>query len=131
MSDFDPNLNNEAPVQEEAPAEEKPSYTPASFEKRVSAWMGIAYALLIMFAVTFAIFTGGKALNGTFPLFLVPVCIAAAVITVYRYCTGEAMYNGTLITTILIVLICVAVAAFGLVLGVPALIEAFRAARVR
>ena len=127
MSEFDPNLENE---QQDA-QEEKPSYTPASFEKRVTAWMGIAYVLLIMFAVTFAIFTGGKALNGTFPLFLFPVCIAAAVITVYRYCKGQAMYNGTLLTTILIVVICLAVAAFGLVTGIPPLVDAIRAARVR
>ena len=127
MSEFDPNIENE----QQDMQEEKPSFTPASFEKRVSAWMGIAYMLLIMFAITFAIFTGGKALNGTFPLFLVPVTIAAAVITVYRYCKGQAMYNGTLVTTILIVIICVAVAAFGLVLGVPPLVDAIRAAAVR
>lgn len=127
MSEFDPNVNTE---QEEV-QEEKPSYTPASFEKRVCAWMGIVYVLLILFAVTFAIFTGGKALNGTFPLFLFPVCIAAAVITVYRYCKGQGMYNGTLLTTVLLVVICIAVAAFGLVTGIPPLVDAIRAARVR
>ena len=127
MSEFDPNVNT---GQEEV-QEEQSSYTPATFEKRVCAWMGIAYMLLIMFAVTFAIFTGGKALNGTFPLFLFPVCIAAAVITIYRYCKGQAMYNGTLLTTILIVVICLAVAAFGLMTGIPPLADAIRAARVR
>ena len=127
MSEFDPNVNS---GQEEV-QEEKPSYTPAGFEKRVSAWMGIAYVLLILFAVTFSIYTGGKTLPGTFPLFLVPVTIAAAVITVYRYCKGQAMYNGTLLTTILLVIICVAVAAFGLVMGVPALVDAIRAAAAR
>ena len=130
MSELDPNLNSETPEQE-SPAEEKPSYTPATFEKRVTAWMGIGYVLIIMFAITFAIFTGGKTLAGAFPLFLVPVCIAAAVITVYRYCKGEAMYNGTLMTTVLIVVICIAVAGFGVAMAVPAVADAFRAARVR
>ena len=68
MSDFDPNQNTEQ--------QESQPYTPASFEKRTAAWMGIAYMLLIMFAVTVSIFTGGKTLPGTFPLFLVPVAVA-------------------------------------------------------
>ena len=36
------------------------SYTPASFEKRTAAWMGVAYMVMVLFTITFAIFTGGK-----------------------------------------------------------------------
>ena len=40
----------------DCPAE---GYTPASFEKRAAAWMGIAYVLMILFVINFAIYTGG------------------------------------------------------------------------
>ena len=125
MSEFDPNVNSE----QEQVQEETPSYTPAGFEKRVAAWMGIAYVLLIMFAVTFSIYTGGKMLAGTFPLFLVPVSVAAGINTVYRLCKKEL--SGGVVTAVIIVIICLAAAVFGLLLGVPALGEAIRAARVR
>ena len=32
---------------------QQPSYTPASFEKRTAAWMGIAYVLMLLFLITF------------------------------------------------------------------------------
>lgn len=35
-------------------------FVPASFEKRTAAWMGIAYALMFLFVVDFAIYTGGR-----------------------------------------------------------------------
>ena len=38
-------------------------YTPASFEKRAAAWMGIAYVLMILFVINFAIYTGGRELR--------------------------------------------------------------------
>ena len=123
MSEFDPNVNSEQPEQE------KPPFTPAGFEKRVAAWMGIAYVLLIMFAVTFSIYTGGKTLPGTFPLFLVPVAVAAIVVAVYRQAKGTA--PGGIVLTVVIVIVCVAAAALGLMLGVPALADGVRAARVR
>ena len=113
MSDFDPNQNTEQ--------QESQPYTPASFEKRTAAWMGIAYMLLIMFAVTFSIFTGGKTLPGTFPLFLVPVAVAAMVVSIYRQRKGTA--PGGLALTIIIVIICVAAIVLGLLMGVPALVS--------
>ena len=35
--------------------EQQPSYTPASFEKRTAAWMGIAYVLMLLFLITFSL----------------------------------------------------------------------------
>ena len=57
--------------------EEREGWTPASFEKRAAAWMGIAYVLMVLFVINFAIYTGGRQLPGTFPLFLVPVGLVA------------------------------------------------------
>ena len=96
------------------------SYTPASFEKRTAAWMGVAYMVMVLFTITFAIFTGGKELPGTFPLFLVP----AAVIAIYRQRKGTAL--GGLPGTVIIVLLCAAALLLGLWLGVPALIHALQ-----
>ena len=116
MPDFDPNLDEAQ--------EDRSSYTPASFEKRTAAWMGIAYVLMMLFVVTYAIFTGGRPLAGTFPLFLVPAAVGAGVIAVYRQRKGTA--PGGLPLTILLVAICICAAAFGLLLGVPALVTALQ-----
>lgn len=99
------------------------SYTPASFEKRAAAWMGIVYVLMTSFVVTFAIYTGGRELPGTFPLFLVPVSATLAVVLVRRMklrtCPG-GMAGGAIG-----LLLCAAGALAGLILGVPALLAAF------
>ena len=99
-------------------------YTPASFEKRTAAWMGIAYALMLLFVVDFAIYTGGRELPGTFPLFLVPVSVALAVITARRMklktCPGGAAGG------IFALSLCAAGVLFGLVLGAPALLAALQ-----
>jgi 4-hydroxybenzoate polyprenyltransferase len=98
------------------------SYVPASFEKRTAAWMGVAYAVMVLFIITFAIFTGGKELPGTFPLFLIPVSVALAVITVYRQRKGTA--PGGLVTTVVVLICCALGVVVGLALGVPALAAA-------
>ena len=63
-------------------------YTPASFEKRAAAWMGIVYTLMMGFVITFALYTGGRELPGTFPLFLVPVSVTLAVVLIRRMKLG-------------------------------------------
>ena len=113
MSEQNPNSNTEQ--------QENQPFTPAGFEKRIAAWMGIVYILLIMFAVTFSIFTGGKTLPGTFPLFLVPVAAASIVVTIYRQVKGLA--RGGLVVTILVCVVCVAAILLGLFMGVPALVS--------
>ena len=117
MPDMDPNKT------ESPDSGQQPSYTPASFEKRVAAWMGIAYALMFFFIITFSMYRPNSSLAGTFPLFLVPVGVAAAIVTIYRQVKGTA--PGGLATTIVVVAICAVVTAIGLWLGVPVLILAF------
>lgn len=95
-------------------------YTPASFEKRTAAWMGIAYALMLCFIINYAIYTGGRELPGTFPLFLVPVSVALAVITIRRIKLGTC--PGGTGGGILAVVLCAAGVVLGLLLGVPALL---------
>ena len=107
------------------PPQEEPGYTPASFEKRTAAWMGIVYVLMLLFLITFYIFTG-KEMPGTFPLFLVPVAGAGIVIAVYRQRKGTA--PGGIVLTVIIVLLCVAAIVLGLLLGGPALVHAIQTA---
>lgn len=100
-----------------------PGYTPASFEKRIAAWMGIAYVLMVLFIFNFAIYTGGRELPGTFPLFLVPVSVALAVVLIHRIKT-KTVPGGTP-GAILGLIASIAGVFFGLVFGVPALLSAF------
>ena len=105
--------------------EQQSSYTPASFEKRTAAWMGIAYVLMLLFLITFYIFTG-KEVPGTFPLFLIPVAAAGIVIAVYRQRKGTA--PGGIVLTVIILILCAAAIVLGLLLGGPALIHAIQTA---
>ena len=112
MPESNPNLNPET-------REEKPPYTPASFEKRTAAWMGVAYMVMLVLIMTFSIATGGQPLTGTFPLLLVPAATAGLVIVFHRGKTGAA----GLAVTLVMGLICVCALVLGLVLGLPALIH--------
>ena len=97
-------------------------YTPASFEKRTAAWMGIAYAVMLFFVINFAIYTGGRELPGTFPLFLAPVSAALAVILIRRMKLHTA--PGGTAGGVLGLVMCAAGLIVGLALGVPALLAA-------
>lgn len=98
-------------------------YVPASFEKRAAAWMGIVYVLMFLFILNFMLFTGGRELPGTFPLFLVPVSVTLAIIILHRMKTREL--PGGMAGGAPVLIACAAGAVIGLVLGVPALLAAF------
>ena len=101
----------------------KEGYSPASFEKRAAAWMGIVYMLMLLFILNFTLYTGGKQLPGTFPLFLVPVCVTLAVVIIHRLKSGAL--PGGRAGGVLALIGCAAGTALGLAMGVPALIAAF------
>lgn len=99
-----------------------PGYTPASFEKRAAAWMGIAYVLMLLFVINFTIYTGGRDLPGTFPLFLVPVSVALAVVLIHRI-KSKAVPGGVA-GAVLGLTASAAGIFFGLAFGLPALLAA-------
>lgn len=103
--------------------QEREDYTPSSFEKRAAAWMGVAYVLMLLFILNFTLFTGGRQLPGTFPLFLVPVSTALAAVLVHRMRSGQAPCGTA--GAALGLAACAAGLLFGLALGIPALIAAF------
>ena len=102
----------------------KESYSPASFEKRAAAWMGVVYVLMLLFILNFTLFTGGRELPGTFPLFLVPVCVTLAVVIIHRL-RASRLPAVTAAGAVLMLVLCAAGTLLGLALGVPALIAAF------
>ena len=107
----------------QANRQQEGGYTPASFEKRAAAWMGIAYTVMMCFVINYAIYTGGRDLPGTFPLFLVPVSVALAVILIRRmklHTSPGGTAGGVLGLTL-----CTAGLVLGLALGAPALLAAF------
>lgn len=104
---------------------QQPAFTPASFEKRAAAWMGLAYVLMVLFVITFSIYTG-KNLPGAFPLFLLPVAVAGMVLAIHRQRKGTA--PGGMPLTVIIVLLCLAAIVLGLLLGVPAVVHAVQTA---
>ena len=114
-------LEPQPPLPEEEAGEKEP-FVPASVEKRIAAWMGIVYALMFFGIITFSLYCPGRSLAGTFPLFLVPVAAAVGVISVYRQVKGTA--PGGLALTVVITAVCAAAAAFGILLGGPALASA-------
>ena len=99
------------------------AYTPASFEKRAAAWMGIVYVLMLIFIINFSIYTGGRELPGTFPLFLVPVSVTLAVVIIHR--KKSRALPGGIAGGALALIACAAGVLLGLALGVPALLAAF------
>ena len=102
--------------------EKQEGWTPASFEKRTAAWMGIVYVLMLLFVINFAIYTGGRQLPGTFPLFLVPISVALAAVTVHRMRLGTC--QGGTAGGVAVLAMCAAGVVTGLSLGLPALLAA-------
>lgn len=102
--------------------EKREDWTPASFEKRTAAWMGIAYVLMLLFVINFAIYTGGRQLPGTFPLFLIPVSVALAIVTIRRMRLGSC--QGGTAGGVAMLAMCTVGVVTGLSLGVPALLAA-------
>ena len=97
-------------------------YTPASFEKRTAAWVGVVYALMLCAAMTYMMSTA-KVLTGIAPLLLPPAAVGAAVVVIHRYRKGEAG-AGRLFTFAMLIL-CAAAFLLGLVTGIPALLSNF------
>ena len=112
------------PRTDETRQDQESGWAPASFEKRAAAWMGVAYMLMLLFILNFTLFSGGRELPGTFPLFLVPVCAALAVVVLHRLKSGAL--PGGRAGGVLILVGCAVGVALGLILGVPALVAAFQ-----
>lgn len=117
MADNDPNLNDTG-----AAGDTKPSYTPASFEKRVWAWVGVVYMVMLVLAVTYMIATA-KVLTGTAFLLLPPAAVGAAIVAVHRYRRGKISQGRNF--TLALLFLCFVAFVLGLVCGIPNLLANF------
>ena len=106
------------PEEKKPPEESGPSYTPASFEKRAAAWVGIVYMVIVAVVMAWTTARGGQVLTGTGPLLLLPAAGGVAAVAIHRRRTGAA---GTAFT-VLVLLVAAAGAVLGLALGLPPLL---------
>ena len=99
------------------PEEESSGYTPAPFEKRVAAWVGVIYMVMLTLSVTYMIATA-QVLTGTAFLLLPPAAVGVAVIAIHHYRQGDRKLAVTVAVTVL----CAAVFLLGLAYGIPTLL---------
>lgn len=102
---------------EEARDEREP-YVPASPVKRIMAWVGVAYMLILVLLNVYPFFNGGVNLHGLGPLLVCPGAAGLAVITRYQ---ARRSTGGRRIALSLLCVACAAVFLLGLSDGIPAL----------
>lgn len=96
----------------------------ASFEKRVAAWVGVVYMVMLVLAMTVLIAKSGTGLDGTFPLLLCPAAVGVAIIAVYRKRNGRSVSRERYFTPALVFL-CFLAFVIGLICGLPPLLAQF------
>ncbi|MGI5962344.1 MAG: hypothetical protein ACOX7N_01350 [Lawsonibacter sp.] len=105
-----------------SPEDQEQGYTPASPVKRTLAWIGLAYALILLALTTYFFYTG-TTLGNLGPLLAFPGLVGLGILTLVSWRT-----TGTPRTSVAIVvaLACFALAAFTLPLGIVGLLSNFR-----
>lgn len=94
----------------------------ASPTKRVWAWVGVAYMVIVTLLVTYFL-AKAKFISGIGTLMLIPALCGLGATSILRYRSGEG--KGGLATCVILVALCVILVAVNLVTGVPALITNF------
>lgn len=100
--------------------EEREPYTPASPAKRILAWVGVAYMVIIILLNLYAFTNQGGMIRGIGPLMLCPAVAGLGVLSVLRYRSGQS--RGGLVGAVFMVGLCAVVFIGGLVVGIPALL---------
>ena len=101
--------------------EEEQGYTPASPVKRTMAWIALVYVLIFLALTTYFYFTGVM-LGNLGPLLTVPGLVGLGILAIVS-CKSTGSPGRT--ATIIIVLVCWALAAFTLPLGIAGLLSNF------
>lgn len=121
-----PNKKQNAPLPDNSlppppEAEEKaPDWTPASPIKRLWAWVGVVYMVILVLLTTFAL-SHGSYLTGIGPLMLVPALCGLGVAPLVLHRTGR--WRGGKLSCGLLAAAGFLLALFNLLRGVPALLE--------
>ena len=99
-----------------------PSYTPASPTRRIIAWVGVIYMVIIVALTTYAIATG-ELLGGLTGLMVAPALGGLAAVTWVRWQGGD--YRGGTASALQIVAAAAAACAVNLFWGVLSLVLQF------
>ena len=95
-------------------------YTPASPAKRILAWVGVAYMVIIILLNLYAFTNQWGMIRGIGPLMLCPAVAGLGVLSVVRYRSGQS--RGGRVGAVLMVGLCAVVFIGGLAVGIPALL---------
>jgi hypothetical protein len=106
----------------EQPTDQKPAptYIPASPQKRIWAWVGVVYMVMIVLLFTYSI-SHGVNLQGIAGLMLAPAIAGVAATSIYNIRAGQSRYG--LAGLLLLLLLCVMGFVACLMQGVPGLIS--------
>ena len=99
----------------------------ASPLKRVWAWVGVAYMVIVVLLMTY-MFANGAYLNGIAPLMFIPAVAGLAASAICVWVTGKRQENRSgarFALLVLLVLACAAVIVYSLMVGIPALLANF------
>lgn len=99
--------------------EDNSTYTPASPTKRVFAWVGIAYMVILVFLNVYALATG-TFLHGLTGIMVAPACGGLAAITWQNYKKGQ--YRGGKAGALFVVILGVAACVISLLWGILVLL---------
>lgn len=110
--------HDKRPVEEQA---EDQGYTPASPVKRAMAWIALVYVLIFLALTTWFYYTGTM-LGNLGPLLTVPGLVGLGILAIVSHkSTGSPGSTATIV----LALVCWALAAFTLPLGVMGLLSNF------
>lgn len=105
----------------ETPNQEDKGYTPASPVKRTLAWIALVYVLMFLALSTYYYFTGTM-LGNLAPLLVVPGLIGLGILSLVSWRSAGTPGRTT---AMILALVCWALAAFSLPIGVMGLLTNF------
>lgn len=97
------------------------TYTPASPTKRILAWVGIVYMVILVLLNVYALATGNM-LRGITGIMVAPACGGLAAVTWTKYKKGE--YRGGKAGALFVVILAVAACLISVIWGILALLPA-------
>ncbi len=100
------------PNEKKTPEEKKPSYTPASPEKRALAWMGIVYMVILVLLFTYNL-ADGEPLHGGPGILLAPGCGGLSAVAFLRYRAKGGWFH--LALGVVAALLCLVTAVVGVI----------------
>lgn len=108
--------------EDKKPQEEREPYTPASPVKRILAWVGVVYMVLLVGLNLYPFFHGGAYLTGVAPLFACPGIAGLLIIALYTLRQPDETYSKKA-SMVVLALVCAVGLGVSLVLGIPPLLE--------